>query len=520
MSKEALPHLTKDMYISKYQVQRKLGQGAMGSVYLGHDDVIKRDVAIKVLHPEIVKKEPSVKARFLQEAQAAARCQHPNIINIFDCGSDQGFHFLVMEYLAGSELKLHLKKQRQPLPVTHAIFVFECLLSALIHAHQKGIIHRDIKPANVLIGFDGQIKLADFGVARLHDSTLTHTGMAIGTPLYMSPEALKGNPVDERSDLYSLGIVFFELLTQRLPQISFDLDGTLSPILKDKRFSGDEKKLLKNILSALINPISQHRYASAQACLDELQRYKKLEDFHFHVKRDDPWQPFSESVCDIAQKEKYTRYENKNNTSPEESTYLSQGSSHQGNNDSSNQDIHHHEIHQAKEHLTQFLGPIANYLIEEERTSHQNVKDLYESLAKHIPNEEERTRFLGLQKNAFPHWATPSSSSSASNQISPHASTSNTPPNAQLFNQPQEHRFAHESGQGHMHPMNAISIEQFQQISQLLSYYIGPLAQRLVRLYFLEFSTVQDFIQKLTQSIPSDQEQKAFLREVHQVIKF
>lgn len=205
--------------LGKYDILRELGQGAMGIVYEGRDPVIDRRVAIKTLKREQLERSEAdeVIARFKREAQAAGRLNHPNVVAICEYGEEvDGTAFIAMEFVGGRELKdLFEADERIPLPrVGH---LMGQLLDALGHAHRHGVTHRDIKPANIILLDDDTVKVADFGVARIESSNLTQTGTVIGTPSYMSPEQFMGQMVDGRSDLFSAGIVLYQLLTGEKP---------------------------------------------------------------------------------------------------------------------------------------------------------------------------------------------------------------------------------------------------------------------------------------------------------------
>ncbi|HEX9426793.1 MAG TPA: serine/threonine-protein kinase, partial [Candidatus Polarisedimenticolia bacterium] len=206
--------------IGRYTVQSTLGQGGMGLVYLAHDPVIDRHVAIKVItaRPETEDEARQYRERFLREAQAAGALIHPNIVAVHDIGQDPetGRPYIVMEHVEGQDLKKMIKASA-PLPQDEAIRIALQIASALDFAHSRGIVHRDIKPANVLISERGQVKITDFGVARLPGSDLTQTDQMVGSPGFMSPEQLRGGAVDGRSDLFALGVILYQLLTGRSP---------------------------------------------------------------------------------------------------------------------------------------------------------------------------------------------------------------------------------------------------------------------------------------------------------------
>lgn len=206
--------------LGRYEVERELGKGAMGVVYLGRDPKIGRRVAIKTmaLSSDFASDDlAEVKARFFREAEAAGNLSHPHIVQIFDAGEDQDLAYIAMEFIQGHDLVGHTKAPFL-LPVAQTLKYIADAADALDYAHQRNVVHRDIKPANLMVVVETQaIKVMDFGIARITDSSKTKTGMVLGTPSYMSPEQLSGKKVDGRSDLFSLGVTTYQLLTGTLP---------------------------------------------------------------------------------------------------------------------------------------------------------------------------------------------------------------------------------------------------------------------------------------------------------------
>ncbi|MFN7210643.1 MAG: serine/threonine-protein kinase, partial [Aggregatilineales bacterium] len=214
--------------LGKYQILERLGRGGMATVYRAYQLGMDRIVAVKVLHPQYTD-DPSFVERFKREARSVGALRHPNIVQVIDFDVQDGEYYMVMEYIETESLKDHLQK-RGALPVGEALSIARKLADALAYAHMHGMLHRDVKPANVLMGKNDEPILTDFGIAKLIDSTgLTASGAAVGTPAYMSPEAGRGDPVDERTDVYSLGVMLYEMLSGQLP---FDADTPYAVILK------------------------------------------------------------------------------------------------------------------------------------------------------------------------------------------------------------------------------------------------------------------------------------------------
>jgi CHASE2 domain-containing sensor protein/tRNA A-37 threonylcarbamoyl transferase component Bud32 len=204
--------------LGRYEILKELGQGAMGTVYLGKDHKINREVAIKTLRYGDVESDQleEVKTRFFHEAEAVGKLSHPNIVTIFDVGEDHDMAYMAMELLKGAELAEYCRKDNL-LPVDRVLRIASSVADALSYAHSCGVVHRDIKPANIILLENDQVKVTDFGIARVLNISETQTGVVLGTPGYMSPEQVGGKKVDGRSDLFSLGVVCYELLTGEKP---------------------------------------------------------------------------------------------------------------------------------------------------------------------------------------------------------------------------------------------------------------------------------------------------------------
>jgi serine/threonine protein kinase len=206
--------------LGSYQIISEIGRGGMAIVYKAYQPTLNRYVALKVLPPYLAHDDEFVR-RFEMEAQNAARLKHPNIVIIHDVGEEGGYHYIVMEFLEGITLRALVERSRA-LPEPRALDLLNQIASALDYAHAAGFVHRDVKPANVLIGANDLATLTDFGIAKAAEGTrLTRTGTLMGTPEYMSPEQARGEPVDYRTDIYSLGVVAYEMLSGRVP-----FDGT------------------------------------------------------------------------------------------------------------------------------------------------------------------------------------------------------------------------------------------------------------------------------------------------------
>ncbi len=203
----------------KYKVIGELGRGAMGIVYLAKDETIQREVAVKALHIDPIlsdEEQKEIRERFIREARAAGSLSHPNVVVVHDVGEEGRTPYIVMEYLKGATLRELIYEG--PLPIKQAENIISQVLSALAYAHAEGIVHRDIKPDNIFILPDGRVKVADFGIAHISSSsTLTSAGRVLGTPGYMSPEQVKGEVAGPQSDIFSCGVLLYEMLTGKSP---------------------------------------------------------------------------------------------------------------------------------------------------------------------------------------------------------------------------------------------------------------------------------------------------------------
>jgi serine/threonine-protein kinase len=271
----------------RYEILRELGRGAMGTVYLGRDPKINRDVAIKTLeYGQVAADElAEVKARFFREAEAAGKLSHPNIVAIYDAGEEHDMAYIAMELLVGEDLTRHCKPGGL-LPQSRATEIIGQVASALDYAHRQGVIHRDIKPANIMLLADSRIKVTDFGIARVVDASQTKTGIILGTPSYMSPEQVAGKDVDGRSDLFALGTVFYQLLAGAKPFGGETLTAILYAITHKRptplsEIVADIDPCLERIVTRLLTKGVTKRYQSAQqvlkaieACCKALQGHK------------------------------------------------------------------------------------------------------------------------------------------------------------------------------------------------------------------------------------------------------
>ena len=270
----------------RYEIVEKIGNGGMATVYKAVDKVLKRNVAVKILRDEFTTDEEFIK-RFEVEAQSAARLTHPNIVSIYDVGVEDSLHYIVMELIQGKTLKEIIVEERGPLPWKWSVNVAIQIASALETAHKNNIIHRDIKPHNIIITEDGIAKVTDFGIAKaVSNSTITAFGTTIGSVHYFSPEHARGGFTDAKSDLYSLGVVMYEMVTGKVP---FDADTPVSVALKHMQEEPEEPIELNKHVPTAVNKIIMKalqkdttlRYQSASEMLVDLRKSLKNPDGDF-----------------------------------------------------------------------------------------------------------------------------------------------------------------------------------------------------------------------------------------------
>jgi serine/threonine-protein kinase len=258
----------------RYRIIDTLGEGGMANVYLAEDIILQRKVAVKILRLDL-QKEPQTLARFQREALATSELSHPNIVSVLDVGTDHGLPYMVMEYVDGPNLEEYIQK-KSPLDLHEVIRIMDQILSAMTLAHKHNVIHRDLKPQNVLMDKKGNIKIADFGIAvALNQSSITQTNSAMGSVHYMSPEQTRGGLVTKQSDIYSLGIILYELITGKVPfngdtPVAIALKHAQEPIPSIRKKDPKVPQALENVVLKATAKDPRDRYASAQGMKADL----------------------------------------------------------------------------------------------------------------------------------------------------------------------------------------------------------------------------------------------------------
>jgi serine/threonine protein kinase len=431
-----LSELAMPQRIGKYEIRGLVGQGAIGIVYRGYDADIDRLVAIKVLHPHL--RDEAVVLRFKHEARAAARCVHRNIVSVFDFGLHDDSPYMVMEFVEGIDLRAFLNTNRT-LSLRESCDIILYVLQALDFAHKNGVVHRDIKPGNILLLDNGMVKVTDFGVARIETSVLTNVGDVIGTPLYMSPEARRGSLVDNRADLFTVGVVLLELICGDRPQQPLRSPDDAAPLLRQSPLGDGERADFRRLFKKALAVSPDDRFQTAQEFSSELKSI---------ISPDQIYEPDSETLAATilmtmagqAAAEGQAA-EDLSQLPPFQFTLTVEAS------------------RQLTTILSTYLGPVATYLIKSASAKSRSFDELVGKLANRIPSQDERRQFVKKLEHTslrtFYHGAgTPAAGVGAA-----------TPdPAAESPGQPRE-----------------FPLEQLEQVSKDLIVYLGPVAPSLVR---------------------------------------
>lgn len=283
--------------LGRYEVISELGQGAMGVVYKARDPLIDRIVAIKTINLGLAQEEKDeYEGRFYQEARAAGRLNHPNIVTIYDVGKSGDIAYIAMEFLQGCELR-DLMREHEKLPVDQVLDMVAQVASGLAYAHEHEIVHRDIKPSNIMVIRDGHVKITDFGIARMASSAVrTQTGMVLGSPKYMSPEQVMGRVIDQRSDIFSLGVMLYEMLTG---EAAFTGENINAIMFQTLNYIPAAPSALNSKVPEMLNFIVAKALAKG---LDD--RYQNAKDFAADLRACRETMPRSDRPIDITEKKK------------------------------------------------------------------------------------------------------------------------------------------------------------------------------------------------------------------------
>jgi len=461
--------------IGKYRIEHILGKGSMGVVYKAYDQNIDRAVAIKTIHSNLLagSKKEEYLHRFRIEAQAAARCLHTNILTVFDYGEDANTPYIVMEYYNGTDLKNYLKNNE--ISITDALQITQQLLDGLQYAHLRGIVHRDLKPGNIFIQDGANIKISDFGVAKLDQSDITQTGQLVGTLRYMAPEMQKGLGIDHRTDLYSTGIILYELLILSCSPAPVQGQGKLRVDLKNKNITAVPKSCRNVIRKALaIEP--DNRYQTAASFSLALQKLLTLDELRADT-----------AIADFSSSEQVTEIQGATE-SPTFTPALLPADQKYNSVVSNNQSSHQWDgafLASLESNLTYYIGPFAHVLIRKYLKTINNKNILIKVLAEHVPGHHDRHAFI----TSIIGSATPSPSS------------------LHTIN----HTTMHNNSDGNDELVRPFTNNNLKTIEARLAYFIGPLANTIIKRVSTTVASEDDLYQRLAQFIPTEHEKTEFL---------
>jgi len=274
---------------SRYRVLRHLGEGGMGAVYLVHDSELNRDVALKLIRPSLAG-DPRLLERFKREIQLSSEITHPNVLRVYDLGEADDLRFLTMQFVCGEDLAAIIRREGK-LPLERLVGIFRQICLGLAAAHDGGVLHRDLKPQNIMVGAGGHVYLMDFGLAKVVDeSGMTQTGAVMGTPAYMSPEQVKGETLDIRSDIYSLGTILYEMMTGRRPyaegsayEVMMKRLNSPPPPVRD--LNPDLPDYLLRILDRCLETDRNLRYGSLHEAIRDLDENRVRATFLYRLRR-------------------------------------------------------------------------------------------------------------------------------------------------------------------------------------------------------------------------------------------
>ena len=385
-------------FIGRYHIERQIGTGAMGRVFKALDPEIGRHVAIKIVRNELLRGKDAThyRARFRQEVQAASRCVHPNVVSIFDFGSEEGSPYFVMEYVDGSSLEDLIPDGLGLGPPMAGTIILQ-VLAALEQAHASGVIHRDIKPANVFVTSAQQVKVMDFGISRITNMNLTAAGAIMGTPHYMAPEQHRGETVDARSDIFSTGVLLYETLVGRPPLGRASLSEVMAKVLFSKEIElppvGPGLPLLfRETVRRAIELSPDDRFQTAKEMADSLARALVISSQDVAAQTV-MWAPAAPSPQPAP---------NRSDSSMNRMTPTSASNAGVHGRTTSpdappKNAITARDIERAQRDLAFHLGPIAKVLVDRALKSSATKAELRLKLAEHLHSEAEKTLFLSGQ---------------------------------------------------------------------------------------------------------------------------
>ena len=449
--------------IGKYVIHSVLGKGAMGVVYKAFDQGIERVVAVKTVRKDLVDPDlaAQVMARFQNEARAAGRLLHPNIVSVYEYGEDERNAFIAMEYVEGTGLREYLNRKAS-FDLGQIVGIISQLLLALDFAHERGVVHRDVKPANLILTSGGALKVADFGIARIDTSNLTNAGMVMGTPSYMSPEQCQGKEIDRRSDLFSAGVVLYELLTGEKP-FSGSIEAIAFKICyEDPRPPSEISKLpISPSLDAVVAT------ALAKDCATRFQNAKA----------------FNRALRLSLDPQLNVKRETQDATEINLAAVTLQAQAAPVWDDTT--------LHTVERELADLVGPMARVMVKKAAAKSKDTSELYALISDSISDPEVRQKFIdGLQRAAAERSSTKQTSGAPRGTL---------PPQLRSLS----------GDRGALVPLDPGFVEE---TTSRLTVYLGPIAKIVTRKAAQKAGNRQQFVQLVADHLGS-QERGAFLRE-------
>jgi serine/threonine-protein kinase len=446
-------------FCGRYRIAEILGRGAMGVVYKAHDPLLDRDVALKLIKTDLLDADErsDYLGRFMREAQAAARCAHRGIVGVYDFSENDGSPFIVMEFVNGPDLRRMMRDGGAQTPA-RAVPIMLQILDALDHAHRLGIVHRDIKPPNILVPRPDEVKIADFGIARLGTGQATQAGVIVGTPQYMAPEQARGDAVDLRADLFSAAAVFLEMLTGKAAFGGDSYAAILGQVLHGEpqvpaSANASQHPELYAVLRRALAKASADRFGSAAE--------------------------FAAALRHAAVLPAPQRHDTTGDAAADDNTVYQPPGRH----------LDAMVVEQAEKDLATFIGPLAKVFVRQLATSATSAGELYQSLGAKIANEADRTSFM-RRAQAAPATAEPAHPADS-------GSHTGTAPGSLAA------------------PGVSIVPSEMQVAAQTaLTLFLGPIAKVLVRQAVSQAHTSDEFFDRLAGHLTRDEDRAAFRRQL------